>query len=564
VLFHYTREFGPEGCILSDEGEAAGVDLATLLNRGKIPIKAALELGSALADVLSIAVQDELVHGDIKPGLVRVDVAGAVSIDDWGPQRQTCRAPERMPQGPETDVYALGVVLHALLADEPLGALPRDPDDHDDTVVGKVLAMNFGDVAGKRWVQDIQQFIALCMAFDPSERPEALDVANVLAHVSEQCPEPGLGGWAARTIPRISGDVAPPRATPEAQPAEQLDGPTATQGPLQTGMFKAQTRTAPAAKGEATAFWTKDKISAMLAEEDAEFEAQAAPAPAPRPAPAPAPRPASPRPQPAPWAAPAPAPAPRPQSPPVARPVPAPQPVRQAPAPVVQGPVVQGPVVQGPVAGGPVAGAPAPPPKKGGAGKFIIIALVVLFLGGCLLAVLAGGAWFVFQDSPDAADSVDVNEIADLADKKPTEDTGEAEPEPAPDVKPTPTPAPVKAKPASTSTGSTGSSGSSRKTGSGSSGSSKPVSTTPAEPNPDEIATGGEYTVRFLAQGQEAQLECFDGRDKVDFINATRQTFTGVVTCRVHLDGAMGVVQVRQEGTVACVAAGGKVSCAAQ
>jgi len=555
VLFHYTREFGPEGCILSDEGEAAGVDLATVLNRGKIPIKAALELGSALADVLSIAVQDELVHGDIKPGLVRIDVAGAVSIDDWGPQRQTCRAPEPMPLGPETDVYALGVVLHALLADEPLGALPRDPDDHDDTVVGKVLAMNFGDVAGKRWVQDIQQFIALCMAFDPSERPEALDVANVLAHVSEQCPEPGLGGWAARTIPRISGDEAPPRATPEAQPAEQLDGPTATQGPLQTGMFKAQTRTAPAAKGEATAFWTKDKISAMLAEEDAEFAAQAAPAPAPRPAPAPAPHPA-----PAPRAAPAPA--PRPQPVPVARPAPAPQPVRAAPAPVVQGPVVQGPVAGGPVAGGPVAGVPAPAPKKGGAGKFIIIALVVLILGGGLLTVIAGGAWFVFKDSPDAADPVDVVEPADVTDKKPTEDTGEAEPEPAPEAKPAPAPAPVKPKPAST--GSTGSSGSSRKTGSGSSGPSKPVSTAPAEPNPDEIATGGEYTVRFLAQGQEAQLECFDGRDKVEFINATRQTFTGVVTCRVHVDGAMGVVQVRQEGTVACVAAGGKVSCAAQ
>jgi hypothetical protein len=276
VLFHYTREFGPEGCILSDEGEAAGVDLVALLNRGKPPLKAALELGAALADVLSIAVQDQMVHGDIKPGLVRVDVAGAVSIDGWGPQRQTCRAPEPMPIGPETDVYSLGIILHALMADEPMGALPRDPDDHDDRVVEKILSMNFGEVEGRRWVQDVRQFLALCMAFDPAERPEALDVANVLAHVSDQCPGVDLAGWAARTIPAISGSSAPPRATPEPQPMEQLDGPTTTAGPLQTGMFEARSRTAPAAKGEATAFWTKDKIAAMLAEEDAEFEAEQA------------------------------------------------------------------------------------------------------------------------------------------------------------------------------------------------------------------------------------------------------------------------------------------------
>jgi hypothetical protein len=553
VFFHYTREYGPEGCILSDEGEAAGIDLATLLNRGKLPIKAALELGAALADILSIASQDEMVHGDIKPGQVRVDVAGAVSIDAWGSPRQTCRAPEPLPIGPATDVYSLGVVLHALLSSEPLGALPRDPDDHDDMVVGKILAMDFGDVAGKRWVQDIQQFIALCMAFDPSERPEALDVANVMAHVSEQCPEPGLGGWAARTIPGISGDSAPPRATPEPQDAEQLDGPTTSQGPLQTGMFKAQTRTAPAAKGEATAFWTKDKIAAMLAEEDAAFEAEQVAAPTPAPAPRPVP---TPQPVPAP-APPRSAPAPRPPAPQPARP--APQPARPAPQPAQPAPssVIQGPVASGPT--GAPAPAPAPAPKKGGAGKFILIALVVLVLLGIGAAAIGGIAWFVLSDSPDEPDSVETTQADQDPDPQAAaggEDSDEpAEPAPAP--APPPAPAPVKAQPAASSGGSSGSGSSGR---SGSSGSSA----APAEPNPDEIATGGEYSVRFVAQGQEATLECFDGRDKVDFVNATRQTFTGVVTCRVHLDGAMGVVQVRQEGTVACVTAGTQVSCAAQ
>jgi hypothetical protein len=562
VLFHYTREFGPEGCILSDEGEAAGVDLVALLNRGKPPLKAALELGAALADVLSIAVQDQMVHGDIKPGLVRVDVAGAVSIDGWGPQRQTCRAPEPMPIGPETDVYSLGIILHALMADEPMGALPRDPDDHDDRVVEKILSMNFGEVEGRRWVQDVRQFLALCMAFDPAERPEALDVANVLAHVSDQCPGVDLAGWAARTIPAISGSSAPPRATPEPQPMEQLDGPTTTAGPLQTGMFEARSRTAPAAKGEATAFWTKDKIAAMLAEEDAEFEAEQAGAAPPPPEPLPSPRPAPtpPRPQPAPTPSPPrpiPTPAtPRPaaQQPPPARPAPpAPQPRAAAPTPIIQGPVASGPTA-------PAAPAPAPAPeKKGGLGKLLVIGLLVLMVLGAGAVVLAGGVWFfALRDSP--AEPTTVEPVVTAPEPPaPAEDTDAPPPEPTPAPEPVVVPAAAPA-PAPSSGGSSSSSGSRG----GSRGTGSSTASAPAEPNPDEVATGGDYTVRFLAQGQQAELECFDGRDKVEFVNATRQTFTGVVTCRVHIDGAMGVVQVRQEGTVACVASGSQVSCAAQ
>ena len=178
---------------------------------------------------------------------------------------------------------------------------------------------------------------------------------------------------------------------------------------------------------------------------------------------------------------------------------------------------------------------------------------------------VGGIAWFVLHDSPDGPDPVGTTELIEPPDPQvaaKTDDSAEpSEPVAAPAPKPATAPAP---KPTTSTGSSTGSSTSTRKTGSGSSGSSKPASTTPAEPNPDEMATGGEYTVRFVAQGQEAVLECFDGRDKVEFVNATRQTFEGVVTCRVHIDGSMGVVQVRQESTVACVASGSQVSCAAQ
>ena len=161
--------------------------------------------------------------------------------------------------------------------------------------------------------------------------------------------------------------------------------------------------------------------------------------------------------------------------------------------------------------------------------------------------------------TPDPADKPDPS-----ADAK-TEDSD------VPDEEPEKQPEPVKTQPKTTQPKTTSGSGSSGSGSSGrTSGTSSPrktgttVSTEPAEPVANEDATGGDYTVRFVAQGAEATLECFDGRDKVEFVNATRQTFTGVVTCRVHIDGSMGVVQVKQEGTVACVASGGSVSCAAQ
>jgi hypothetical protein len=276
-------------------------------------------------------------------------------------------------------------------------------------------------------------------------------------------------------------------------------------------------------------------------------------------------------------------PAPTPRAPHPAAPAPAPP--RPQPAPPVQGPIAAGPVVSGPVASGPVASGPraaappAPAPaKKGGIGKFIVIGLVLLLLGGVALAGLAGVAYFVLRDdgsdgAPELGSAEQVEPAAKA--KAKAEDTAAPEPgaEPKPASEPQPKPAP-KPQPQPTTQGSPSpapsssaprpSSSSGGSTGSGSRPGSSGVSAEPAAPNPDEIATGGEYTVRFVAQGAEAVLECFDGRDKVEFINATRQTFTGVVTCRVHVDGAMGVVQVRQEGTVACVASGGKVSCAAQ
>jgi hypothetical protein len=74
------------------------------------------------------------------------------------------------------------------------------------------------------------------------------------------------------------------------------------------------------------------------------------------------------------------------------------------------------------------------------------------------------------------------------------------------------------------------------------------------------VASGGPYTVRFSAPGQEGKIQCGDGQS-VEFVGASTMNFTGTVTCRVKVGSGMGVVQLTQAANVSCSEAAGRVSC---
>jgi hypothetical protein len=142
--------------ILEVRGEDAQVvtplaasTLRDKLSRERMPAWQALRLGAQVAHALAHAHAQGLVHGALKPENVLLDRAGNVLLSDFGAARLVSlpptaqpgprvvvelgdaryRAPEvsaSEPAGTQGDAFALGALLHEMLAGTPDGMLPRD------------------------------------------------------------------------------------------------------------------------------------------------------------------------------------------------------------------------------------------------------------------------------------------------------------------------------------------------------------------------------------------------------------------------------------------------------
>ncbi len=488
LRFYYTREPGPEGQLLTEDGDAPGVSLAPLLSAyGPMPMRATLELVAYLADILTISEEDRAVHGAITPEGIFLDEGAAVSIGGWTPSPRPTRAPEGRAVGPATDVFGLGEVMLSVLTGRPLAeAPPNDRAVYEDYILARLSEVDWAAMGQKKWVPEVQHFVCAMLAHAPAERPAALDIANVLGGVAQVAPGDDLTAWVEAVF---SGAQAPMgrSASPSAADLyeeedlappvdeEDLGGPQALGGSPVSKTAALRLRKAASAKGESTAFWSRDKIASLLDEDEEDEPVRqtfvpgrkgGAPPPPPRPSgvdfnaetmrtPAAAPPVPPPTPPGLPRSTSGPVAAPPPPTraiePPIPPPTPpvstgpvapppiavataapvAPPPVASTPV-VAAGPVVSGPVVSAPVvAPVPIVSPPAPAAPAGS--KFslpVIIGIVVVLLGICAGIPLAGvGVWYVTQNqAADGAQAVDVEQptgIPPAADPpKATEDTG--------------------------------------------------------------------------------------------------------------------------------------------
>ncbi len=178
-----------------------GWTLGDRLDYGALPPAEALRIAGAACRAVAHAHAQGVVHRDLKPANVFLCEGGAVKVVDFGlahafGQRRASggtpayMAPEQWRGAPEderTDVFALGVLLHRMLA----GELPF-PDDGGRAVLGPEPAPSI-EVAG---APSIGPLLSRMLEKDPVRRPR--DAGEIL---------PGLEG-ALEEIARAPAAVA--------------------------------------------------------------------------------------------------------------------------------------------------------------------------------------------------------------------------------------------------------------------------------------------------------------------------------------------------------------------
>ncbi|HLX18846.1 MAG TPA: protein kinase [Gaiellaceae bacterium] len=202
-----------------------GENLKQLLDRsGPLPVGRAVELGIQIADALAFAHAHDLVHRDVKPQNILIDLAGDAKVTDFGIVRSldvergvtqtgtvlgtsNYLSPEQAggePVTPATDIYSLGVVLYELLAGDV-------PFRGDNLVVVAMKHVTEHPPSLRQVRNDVPprlaQAVDRALEKDPARRFPSMDaLANELRRVQDE-----LGGVdPERTMIRGTPVVAPP------------------------------------------------------------------------------------------------------------------------------------------------------------------------------------------------------------------------------------------------------------------------------------------------------------------------------------------------------------------
>lgn len=260
-----------------------GIDLCAALGAGPLPPRAALEVAAEVASALHTAYNTRgpdgqvlrLLHRDIKPNNIQLTAAGEVKLLDFGIARAEFEArealsrgqpfgtpgyiaPERFEgrDGPEADIYALGVVLYESLTAMAFGPASGNPERQQARIreaVESLAVVQPGLHAG------IASLLDRMLSCEPSARPTAREVDRTCDTLISLVGGEPLRSWAEAQLPRIRAarDSFPPdemtgqelveRSAPRGDAPGRVSDPTWT-GPVRASGSAAQplTQTAPA------------------------------------------------------------------------------------------------------------------------------------------------------------------------------------------------------------------------------------------------------------------------------------------------------------------------------
>jgi serine/threonine protein kinase len=201
-----------------------GASAQRLLGVAPFPPRVALEVIQEIARALhKVYVQAgpdgrplNLLHRDLKPANVQITPEGDVKLLDFGIARAQFDAremhtsntiggtpgyiaPERLrgKDGPESDVFSMGVLLHVLVTTERATELDLEPDGR---------TTRFAVPRGP----EMEQVLALAARMrhhDRTQRPTAREVEEQCAALAAQIGGLTLRQWAAQTIPSNPDDL---------------------------------------------------------------------------------------------------------------------------------------------------------------------------------------------------------------------------------------------------------------------------------------------------------------------------------------------------------------------
>ncbi|MFD0520208.1 protein kinase domain-containing protein [Paractinoplanes durhamensis] len=195
-----------------------GPTLQQRVSTGKLPPRTVFRICGEVAAALAAAHADGLVHRDIKMANIMVTPAGAKVVDFGIAAVAGPASPEEMLVGtpaylaperltgelivPASDVYALGVLLYRLLADEA----PWSVESTTQMLRAHVYLepAPLPDVPGVP--PSVIKLVGRCLAKDPASRPSASEVSGILADAAEASAaiDPiGVRREAAPAAPRI-------------------------------------------------------------------------------------------------------------------------------------------------------------------------------------------------------------------------------------------------------------------------------------------------------------------------------------------------------------------------
>ena len=146
-----------------------GTDLKSGIRKhGALDSKKVAQIGSQIAQALSVAHRHDIIHRDIKPQNIMVQPDGNIKVMEQTQGKEL---------GPTTDIYSLGIVMY----EAATGRVPFDGDDAISVALKQVNEQPVPPTAVNPAVDSaLESIILKCMQKDPKDR---FQTADELYHV---------------------------------------------------------------------------------------------------------------------------------------------------------------------------------------------------------------------------------------------------------------------------------------------------------------------------------------------------------------------------------------------